>query len=653
MTTSWPPETLPASPARPYARALQVATDAALAAGAVLRAEFHRPDGPRGSGGSCPADEEVEAGIRAALSAVSPDWGYLGEELGAHAGPGGVGDGVHLWLVDPNDGTTSFIQKRRGAAVSIALLRAGVPVLGVVYAYAAPDDSGDLFAWAEGEGPLRRNGTVIERGPFAEALLSHHLVWVSQDADRSAASSRLNAELCAPARFRPIPSIAYRLALVAAGDGEAAVSLNHPCGWDYAAGHALLRAAGGELCDESGAPVRYAVRGHSAVGRCFGGGPGPTRVLSRRNWHQVFEVARDSAPETPFALLVAPRHLVADAGRLGRAHGCLLGQLAGDALGSLVEFQGRDSIAAAYPGGLRNLADGGAWNTIAGQPTDDSELALALARSLEQSHGFDIEAVGRAYAYWYRSNPFDIGTTTATGLSAAAAALLRGDSAAAGAQQAARAASAGSQANGALMRSCPLGIRGAEVDPDVLAGWARADAALTHPHPVCCDSSALFVVAIAFAIAGGPTPREVYERALTWGTGAGLEEAVLAVVRTARDERPRHYSQQMGWVLIALQNAFYQLLHAPDLESGVVDTVMRGGDTDTNGAIAGALLGAVHGRRAIPPQWRDLVLSCRPVNGAANVHHPRPRAFWPVDALTLAEALLAPRPNDPSTPGRR
>ena len=67
---------------------------------------------------------------------------------------------------------------------------------------------------------------------------------------------------------------------------------------------------------------------------------------------------------------------------LSRAQGCLLGQLAGDALGSLVEFQTPEQIRRAYPDGVRELADGGTWNTIAGQPTDDSEMALMLARML-------------------------------------------------------------------------------------------------------------------------------------------------------------------------------------------------------------------------------------------------------------------------------
>ncbi len=66
---------------------------------------------------------------------------------------------------------------------------------------------------------------------------------------------------------------------------------------------------------------------------------------------------------------------------LERAQGCLLGQLAGDALGSLVELQKPEQIRREYPNGVRELADGGTWNTIAGQPTDDSEMALLLART--------------------------------------------------------------------------------------------------------------------------------------------------------------------------------------------------------------------------------------------------------------------------------
>jgi ADP-ribosylglycohydrolase len=65
-----------------------------------------------------------------------------------------------------------------------------------------------------------------------------------------------------------------------------------------------------------------------------------------------------------------------------------------------------------------------------------------------------------------------------------------------------------------------------------------------------------------------------------------------------------------------------------------------GGDTDTNAAIAGALLGAAYGREAIPRRWIFPVLACRPL-AECGALRPRPIEYWPDDILELAEALLA------------
>ena len=79
------------------------------------------------------------------------------------------------------------------------------------------------------------------------------------------------------------------------------------------------------------------------------------------------------------------------------AQGCLLGQLIGDALGSQVEFLTPSEIRTRYPNGVRDLEDGGTWNTIAGQPTDDSEMSLALARLLVASGAYDAKPAFAAY----------------------------------------------------------------------------------------------------------------------------------------------------------------------------------------------------------------------------------------------------------------
>ncbi len=155
--------------------------------------------------------------------------------------------------------------------------------------------------------------------------------------------------------------------------------------------------------------------------------------------------------------------------------------------------------------------------------------------------------------------------------------------------------------------------------------------------------SAAFAAAIATGIAGAD-PRAMWTAAQNGaGSGPGAE-VVQACLLAASDRAPADYERQMGWVLTALQNAFYWLLSGAPLAQAVSATVGRGGDTDTNGAICGALLGAVQGREAVPRQWRTAVLTCRPFR-APGVRHPRPKEYWPDDALLLAEALLTSAAN--------
>ena len=305
---------------------------------------------------------------------------------------------------------------------------------------------------------------------------------------------------------------------------------------------------------------------------------------------------------------------------VARAQGCLLGQLAGDALGSLVEFQAPEQIQRKYPDGVRELADGGTWGTIAGQPTDDSEMALLLARMLADQGRYAPEEAREAYLFWLDSEPFDCGETIFGG--------LRG------------CPNPGSQANGAMMRVSPLGIFGAKHDLEHVAEWARQDARITHPNSVCQQANALFTMAIAYAVRHGCDARNLYEQIVTWAAKMEVDGSLLNAVQGAVTAAPADYVYQQGWVLTAFRNALWQLLHAPNLEEAVVDTVMRGGDTDTNAANCGALLGSVWGRDAIPVQWSECVLNCRPAAGQPHVHCPRPECFWPVDALELAERLL-------------
>src|SRR4029450_3324363 len=84
-----------------------------------------------------------------------------------------------------------------------------------------------------------------------------------------------------------VPSIPHRLALVAAGEAVAAVSLNSPSAWDYAGGHALLVGAGATLVDEQGREVSYGPGRESRCAFAFGGYGPVVEVLRSRPWHTL------------------------------------------------------------------------------------------------------------------------------------------------------------------------------------------------------------------------------------------------------------------------------------------------------------------------------------------------------------------------------
>ena len=212
------------------------------------------------------------------------------------------------------------------------------------------------------------------------------------------------------------------------------------------------------------------------------------------------------------------------------------------------------------------------------------------------------ERVRRSYWGWLESGPFDVGLTTEVGLT--------------------ELPNVESQANGALMRVSPLGIFGWRMPPAELARLAREDADITHPHPVCRDASAAFCVALAHAIRTGEGAEAAHAAALAWARGANADPDVIATLQ-AVSAPPADFVRQSGWVRTALQNAFYRALGVSTLEQGLVDTVMAGGDTDTNGAIAGALLGAVHGRDAVPSHGAE---RCSPRGRCPGLPGPAPNA---------------------------
>jgi myo-inositol-1(or 4)-monophosphatase len=260
---------------------LEPVTEKVLLAGRLLAAEWDRPGGPRGSGDVAVVDGEIESFLRAALLEIL-NCDFWGEETGSR-----LTGHEYCWVVDPNDGTRDFLLGRMGSAVSVGLLYNAVPVLGVVYAPVTSDRGPDCISWVKGLGSVMRNGQKtpcrldqLSLGPSSQVLIS----------TAAAIKPEMNAELCAPAGFVPMPSIAYRLARVAAGDAVVGVSLVPVSAHDVVGGHALLIGARGVLLDQDGFPISYDSKEKMAIvsSRCFGGAPLACRELVQKDWGRLF-----------------------------------------------------------------------------------------------------------------------------------------------------------------------------------------------------------------------------------------------------------------------------------------------------------------------------------------------------------------------------
>jgi ADP-ribosylglycohydrolase/fructose-1,6-bisphosphatase/inositol monophosphatase family enzyme len=602
---------------------LPAVIEAAAIAGRMVAEEFSLPGGPRLIDHiTAPIDHEIELLLRARLMELVPAR-FVGEEAGiVTAAANGL-----CWVVDPHDGTRAFLEGKRGSAVSIALLQQGQPVLAVVFAPLCPDRGPDMIAWAEG-GPITRNGAVVAIDLSTRELAERDVIFLNHGVWQRPV---WNSNACAPARFMPLPSIAYRLARIAVGDGIATQTLRPVNAVDIAAGHALLLAAGGVLVAEDGQPVTYSELGESRPSACFGGAPRVVATLLTRAWRGSTEPRRE-----PRVTLGWPR--AAEGPALDRAAGCLLGLAIGDALGAQVETLTAAAIAATHPDGVRHLDDSAIWRTLAGQPTDDTELALALARSLIGRATYDAETAAAAYGAWFATDPFHAEPTTARAF-AAAASTDAGLKAAAAARAA---ADPDSRSNGALMRVAPIGIWAG--DPTRAAKAAREDCALSHPHPTCQAACAALAAAIAAGI-GGADRAGMLAAALHAAHGVADGEAVVTTLEQARAGLPEtDVHTDTGSALTALGNAFGHLATGTDAESALIRTVAAGGDTNTNAAITGALFGAADGRLAFPVRWVMPVLTCRPDAGLA-IARPRPDIYWTDDLIDLAEALLTEREN--------
>ncbi|ALO46361.1 3'(2'),5'-bisphosphate nucleotidase CysQ [Pseudohongiella spirulinae] len=200
------------------------------------------------------ADHQAEALIEQALRVLTPDIPIVAEEAAA-AGREDEAEGC-FWLVDPLDGTREFVSRTGEFTVNIGLIVRHVPVLGVIYAPALDR----LFSGVVGQGAWLTEASgrrqITTRKAPAEGL--------TVVASRVHGDTAVMQDYLADKRVASVCNAgsSLKMCLIAAGEADLYPRFGRTMEWDTAAGHAILRAAGGRLTDTAGEELGYGKRGY-------------------------------------------------------------------------------------------------------------------------------------------------------------------------------------------------------------------------------------------------------------------------------------------------------------------------------------------------------------------------------------------------------
>jgi ADP-ribosyl-[dinitrogen reductase] hydrolase len=277
-----------------------------------------------------------------------------------------------------------------------------------------------------------------------------------------------------------------------------------------------------------------------------------------------------------------------------RYRGTLLGLAVGNALGLPVESWPGAEIRRRYPRGVREIDPIELelpWD-------DDVAQAVILIEAILEHDTLGSEDLAERLTAWSESNGRGMGSQTRAVISALRQGMLP--------SEAARLVwdrSGGESAgNGAVMRCAPVAMRWPGSVAKLLEETERSSR-VTHHDPRCVWSAFAVNLAVAEALNGRSASIESLADLLE---RAGVGPHTLLAVRAVSGrplESLRLDGSGIGYTLKAMQAGLWCLEHSTSFEESLVTLIHAGGDTDTNGAVAGAILGALNGAGSIPDRW--------------------------------------------------
>jgi len=288
---------------------------------------------------------------------------------------------------------------------------------------------------------------------------------------------------------------------------------------------------------------------------------------------------------------------------ISRARGALLGLVAGNQLGVPTEHLGTpEAIRNAFPAGVVDLAPPPKNSPY----DDDAAMALLLGESLLASRDFDAADVARRWVKWMKVDGRGIGVTTRRALTL----IDRGKEPFEAGRLANQENPGRSAGNGSVMRCIPVALRYHD-SVERLIRVSTQQAAITHADERCTWGAAAVNLAARELLYGNIYFIEEVLHKIGDRAPRALRDAIHRVPREQESTLPIAVPGEAGYVIHCVEIAFWFVAHDRTLEEALTYLVQAGGDTDTNAAVAGALLGARYGEVALPPRWVDQLVGAQ------------------------------------------
>ena len=305
--------------------------------------------------------------------------------------------------------------------------------------------------------------------------------------------------------------------------------------------------------------------------------------------------------------------------------GAIIGCALGDALGAPHEFKYcKDNK---YTGDLYlkpkflQRFKGYVYGDI-GQVTDDTEMTITMLRSIKEEGKYKKDKVLMAYLGWANSDGFVfMGKNTR--------ALFKGIKTKRGYENRYKKMleeNSNNQSNGALMRCSPLCLHDIK---NVIE-----DCCLTNPHPICVWTNIIYLHFMKNSDKNDPWKTFDFDN--TYKLDKDDKEILIKLIVSCKDDWKRDVTENKGWCLHALYCAIYSFYHFKTYKEAIDFVIRKGGDTDTNAAITGALLGNKFGYKVIYEENKkniDILLACTTQEGNMK----RPKEYTLHDVFKLVK----------------